>query len=79
MSDQDVSTETDDKKRLSKKSSKVRLDLEQRKILVSASLVSVLVAIMVANQTLLKKDSSSGQSRTIANVSRFVKVDRKSR
>jgi hypothetical protein len=74
MSNQDVTGISGGKS--SSKSPKVRVDLEQRKILVSASLISVLVFVMVANQTFLKKKQSpEGQARALANVGRFIKVD----
>ncbi|MGE3974942.1 MAG: hypothetical protein AB7F59_10490 [Bdellovibrionales bacterium] len=57
------------------KNGQVRHDLEQRKVLVSASLVSVLAAVIIANQTLLKKQDTHSSSRSLASAERFERVD----
>jgi len=55
---------------------KVSFNLEQRKILVSASLVSVIAIISLINQTLnSQSDHALKASRSIATTERFIKFD----
>jgi hypothetical protein len=60
---------------MSQPNSKVNFNLEQRKVLLSASLVSVIALISLVNQTLGLRGESTQSSRGIASSERFVKYD----
>lgn len=57
------------------KNNKVSFGLEQRKILLSASLVSVISIISLTNQTLFSRNAKSQASRGIASTERTFKLD----
>jgi len=57
---------------------KVRTDLENRRILISASLVSVLLVVSLFNETLFsqKETPEAHQVRAVANVTRFMNIEK---